>query len=133
MSDDKGREGRARTGKGKFGTEIDLGPHHLVADEPVAAGGDDTGPAPHDFLLAALGSCTAMTVKMYAERKGWAIRAVDVKLTQGKVDGVHVIHREVHFDGELDDEQLARLLEIANKCPVHKTLTGKIAIETKPF
>jgi len=124
------RDATVRTGSGKLQQSIDVGPHHLVADEPVDVGGGDGGPAPHDFLLAALGSCTSMTVKMYADRKGWALRAVEVRLSQAKEDGAHVIRRHVRLEGDLDAEQRARLLEIANKCPVHKTLTGPISIAT---
>jgi putative redox protein len=116
---------------GKHRQEIAIGPHRLSADEPADAGGDDAGPAPHDFLLAALGACTSMTVKMYADRKGWKLRAVEVRLAQEKVDGVHVMRRSVRLDGDLSEEERARLLEIANKCPVHKTLTGEIRIETQ--
>ena len=123
------REGRVATGKGKLGVDIELGPHHLAADEPPPEG-EDTGPAPHDFLLAALGACTSMTLKMYAGRKGWPLERVEVTLSQAKVDGVHQIQRHVRLEGPLDAEQGARLLEIANKCPVHKTLTGQIKIAT---
>jgi putative redox protein len=93
-------------------------------------GGGDAGPQPHDFLLAALGACTSMTVKMYAERKGWPLRSVEVKLSQAKEGDVHVMKRQVRLEGDLDAEQRTRLLEIANKCPVHKTLTGHLRIET---
>ena len=124
------RDATVRTRSGKFQQDIEIDKHHLIADEPVASGGDDAGPAPHDFLLAALGSCTSMTVKMYADRKGWALRSVEVKLSQAKEGEVHVIRRDIHFEGDLDAEQRARLLEIANKCPVHKTLTGEIRIDS---
>ena len=125
-----GRQARIATAKGKFEQTIEIGPHRLVGDEPVEAGGGDAGPSPHEFLLAALGTCTSMTVKMYADRKGWPLRAVEVRLTQEKQDGVHVMHRTMQLDGDLDAEQRARLIEIAQKCPVHKTLTGEIRIET---
>jgi putative redox protein len=124
------REAVVRTASGKLRQSIAIGPHELIADEPVEQGGDDAGPAPHDFLLAALGSCTSMTLKLYADRKGWALRHVEVRLTQAKEDGVHVIRRHVRLEGDLDGEQRNRLIEIANKCPVHKTLTGKIEIQT---
>jgi putative redox protein len=110
---------------------VHIGPHHLVADEPVENGGDDAGPAPHDFLLAALGACTSITVKMYATRKGWPLTSCEVHLSQRKEDGKHVIERDIQLVGALDEEQRARLLEIANKCPVHKTLTGEIEIHSK--
>jgi putative redox protein len=124
------RDATVRTKSGKFQQDIEIEEHHLVADEPVASGGEDAGPAPHDFLLAALGACTSMTVKMYAERKGWPLTSVEVKLSQAKENDVHVIKRHVHFEGALDAEQRTRLLEIANKCPVHKTLTGQIRIDS---
>ncbi len=126
-----GRQARIRTATGKFQQTVEIGPHRLIGDEPVDAGGADAGPSPHEFLLAALGTCTSMTVKMYAERKGWPLERVEVQLTQDKREGVHVMQRTVRLEGALDDEQRARLLEIANKCPVHKTLTGKIEIETQ--
>ncbi len=138
MSD---REAHVHTAQGKFGQRISVGPHELAADEPTDLGGDDRGPSPHELLLSALGACTSMTVKMYGERKGWPVTAVDVKLTHEKVkrptsDGgpeqtVTVLRRRVHLEGDLSDEQRTRLLEIANKCPVHKTLTGSIEIPTE--
>ncbi len=124
------RDATVRTGSGKLRQDIDIDKHHLVADEPVSSGGDDTGPAPHDFLLAALGACTSMTLKMYAERKGWPLRAVEVKLSQAKENDVHVIKRHIRMEGDLDGEQRQRLLEIANKCPVHKTLSGELRIDS---
>jgi putative redox protein len=124
------REATIRTRQGKFQQDVELGPHHFVADEPAESGGDDAGPAPHDFLLAALGACTSMTVKMYADRKGWPLTSVEVTLSQAKEGAVHVIRRDIQLVGDLDAEQRARLLEIANKCPVHKTLSGEIRIES---
>jgi putative redox protein len=125
------RTATVRTDAGKLRQSITIGPHHLVSDEPVDQGGDDAGPAPHDFLLAALGACTSMTLELYAARKGWALRGVEIELSQAKEDGVHVIQRRIRFDGDLDEEQRARLVEIANKCPVHRTLTGEIRINTQ--
>ena len=122
------RRATVTTGAGKLSQDIVVGPHRLVADEPVSAGGDDAGPAPHDFLLAALGSCTAMTVQMYAGRKGWPLEGVEVALQQAKVGRVHEIRREVHLRGPLTHEQKTRLLEIAERCPVHRTLAGEIRI-----
>ncbi len=124
------RPATVRTRAGKFQQAVTLGPHELVADEPAESGGDDLGPAPHDFLLAALGACTSMTVKMYADRKGWPLTSVRVELTQEKQGAAHVFHRTVHLDGALDDEQRARLLDIAQKCPVHRTLSGELRIES---
>jgi putative redox protein len=124
------RTATVRTGNGKFGQRIQLGPHLLIGDEPVDADGDDAGPNPFDFLLAALGSCTSMTVSAYARFKGIALSHVEVELSQETKDGVHTFYRVIHLYGELTDAQRTRMLEIANKCPVHRTLTGKIAIET---
>jgi putative redox protein len=115
---------------GKFSQDISIGGHLLHADEEIAAGGGDTGPAPHELLLAALGACTAMTLKMYAERKGWPLKDVQVSLSGSRAEEGYVITRRLKMVGELDAEQRQRLLEIANKCPVHKTLTGTITIQT---
>jgi putative redox protein len=113
-----------------FKQEIRIAPHLLVADEPVDKGGGDEGPEPHEFLLAALGTCTSMTLNLYARRKGWPLTSVQVhvSLTVGP-EGAKFARR-IELDGALDDEQRARLLDIANKCPVHKTLTGNIQIES---
>ncbi len=114
----------------KFRQEIAIGDFHLIADEPADFGGGDAGPAPHDFLLAGLGACKAMTVKMYAERKGWPLRSVRVDLTQEKEGSVHKIAARLIVEGDLNEEQRQRLLEIADKCPVHKTLTSAIEIRS---
>ena len=115
---------------GKFAQDIRVGSHRLRADEEMDKGGADTGAAPHELLLAALGSCTAMTLKIYADRKGWPLRDVQVKLSAANRDGSFVISRKLSIDGDLDPEQRARLNEIADKCPVHRTLSGTILIET---
>jgi uncharacterized OsmC-like protein len=126
-----------------FAQQIVAGSHRLLADEPEAAGGTETGPSPYDLLLAALGSCTSMTVAMYARRKGWPLQQVTVRLRhfkiyasdcaecetkEGKIDR---IERDIQFDGALTTEQRSRLLEIANRCPVHRTLTSEIDIRTR--
>ena len=113
----------------------------LVTDEPSALGGDDAGPDPYTLLLAALGSCISMTVTLYARRKGWPLERATVRLRQGRIHAkdcaecerttegfVHRIERSVTVEGDLSDEQKARLLEIAHKCPVHKTLTSEIVV-----
>jgi putative redox protein len=119
-----------KTASGKFRQTVQIGPHTLVAGEGVEAGGDDAGPAPHEWILAGLGACTSMTIKLYADRKGWPLESVEVSVDGAHVDGAFVLTRKVHVTGPLDDEQRARLLEIANKCPVHKSLSGPIRIET---
>ena len=124
------REVQVRTGSGKFGQKILAGPHQLNADEPRDAEGDDTGPVPHELLLAALGACTSMTVKMYADRKSWPLTGVDVRLNGRSGDSGFVIERSLSLSGDLSAEQKARLVEIAEKCPVAKTLRGTIHIST---
>ncbi|MBY0496109.1 MAG: OsmC family protein [Cyanobacteria bacterium] len=115
---------------GKFAQDIEIAGHTLRSDEEVEMGGEGTGPTPHELLLAALGSCTAMTLKVYAERKGWPLRDVNVTLDGAPVDGGYVINRQIRIFGELDADQRQRLIEIADKCPVHKTLSGTITIKT---
>lgn len=112
---------------GGFAHEIEIeGGHTIVVDEPADAGGTDTGPSPGRLLAASLASCTAVTVEMYAERKGWEIGAVEVD-----VDATYDGHTPTDFDvtvrlpGELDDEQRRRLLVVASKCPVHRVLAGE--------
>jgi putative redox protein len=125
-----------------FTQEIAAGPHRLHADEPVSAGGTDSGPNPYDLLLASLGSCTSMTLAMYARRKGWPLEGVVVRLRHSRVHAadcadcetragmLEVIERDIALTGPLGPEQRARLLEIANRCPVHRTLTSRIEIRT---
>lgn len=130
-------------GDGKFQQDMRLGPHRLNADEPSSAGGDDTGPSPYELLLGALGSCTAMTLRLYADRKGWPLERTTVYLSHEKrhaedCEGcenagakLDHIEREIELEGELGPEQRARLIEIAGKCPVHRTLHGEVRIETR--
>ena len=126
-----------------FAQEIVVGPHRLTADEPIEAGGKDTGPSPYDLLLAALGSCTSMTVAMYARTKKWPLESVTVNLRHAKIHAadcrdcetkegkIDRIEREVHLVGKLDEQQQKRLLEIADRCPVHRTLKSEINIQTR--
>jgi putative redox protein len=126
----------------KLKNEVVYGDDHtFVTDEPIAAGGEDAGPEPYTLLLAALGSCISMTTKLYAQRKGWPLERVTVRLRQNRIHAsdckecqntsegfIHRIERSVSFEGDLTEEQRKRLNEIAHKCPVHKTLTSEIII-----
>jgi putative redox protein len=132
--------GRAVDG---FLSPVNANGHELLADEPEAHGGSDQGPTPYDFLAAALGSCTVMTLNMYARRKDWPLEKVEVSLTHDRIhakdcedcesgDGqVHVLNREIRIEGNLDEAQRQRLLEIADRCPVHRTLVGEIKVRTR--
>jgi putative redox protein len=132
----------ASTGAGPFDQIMLDGHHSLRADEPVSAGGGDAGPGPYELLLMALGSCTSMTVHMYAARKKWPLEQVVVQLRHQKryaddcadceKPGALLDHidRTISFAGTLDDGQRSRLLEIADHCPVHRTLTSKIVVKT---
>ena len=114
-----------------YATQLVVGHHHTVADEPVEDGGGDTGPAPHEILLSALGACTAITLRMYAERKQWPLEGVEVKLDYAERSKERtVITRNVELRGQLDATQRERLLQIANACPVHRILTGTVEIPT---
>src|SRR6478736_1710831 len=115
---------------GPYSQDVEVAGHRLRADEEVSHGGDDSGAEPHELLLAALGSCTAMTLKVYAERKGWPLTDVRVRLSGDTSSGALVITRELALEGELDAAQRQRLAEIADKCPVHKSLSNPIAIRT---
>jgi putative redox protein len=133
----------AEAGEGRFAQLVQAGRHRLRADEPVAVGGDDSGFGPYDLLLAALGACTSMTVRMYAEQKRWPLRRVSVELEHDKVHAadcaecetregrIDRIERVLTLEGDLDDSQRQRLLEIANKCPVHRTLHGEVWVPTR--
>jgi uncharacterized OsmC-like protein/alpha-beta hydrolase superfamily lysophospholipase len=130
------------TGRGRFQQEITVGVHRFLADEPVEVGGLDSGPGPYDFVLAGLGACTAMTLRLYAERKALPLERVTVELTHSRIHAADCadcetkegmldrIERAIALRGALDAEQRRRLLEIADKCPVHRTLTSEIDIRT---
>lgn len=124
----------AENGQGRYQQAVSVGQHQLIADEPVSVGGADAGPAPFDFVMAGLGACTSMTLRMYAERKGLALTHVSVALSHEKitVDGVarDRIERTISLDGELTADERQRLLEIANKCPVHRALSQSLVIES---
>ena len=109
--------------------DAEIGAHRIRLDEPIGLGGTDTGPEPPETLLAALGACEAITMKMYARRKGWALRDVRVRLTASTIGGVYVIRRHLVVNGDLDDGQRARLREIAGRCPVHRILENEVRVE----
>lgn len=126
-----------------FAQEVTAGRHRMAADEPVAMGGTDSGPSPYDFLLAALGACTSMTVALYARRKQWPLSSVTVRLRHSRIHAADCadcetkegkldrIEREIAFSGPLTDEQRSALLGIAQKCPVHRTLTSEIDLPVR--
>ncbi len=132
-----------RTGDEGFVTEIKAGRHILLADEPVSVGGTDQGPTPYDYLASSLGTCTGMTLRMYADRKKWPLEEVRVHITHDKVhetdcekceeknNKLDVLRRSIELIGDLDNDQKERLMEIADKCPVHRTLHGNLRIETE--
>ena len=132
----------SETPGGSFKTSLVMGEHKALADEPTSVGGSGLGPTPYDYLLAALGACTTMTVQMYAQRKGWKLDNVKVSLAHRKEHKtdcetcdekpvkVDVIEKQIEFIGDLDAEQIERLKEISSRCPVHRTLLNEIQIET---
>jgi uncharacterized OsmC-like protein len=130
------------TSDGYLRQNITAGNHTLVADEPPGAGGNDGGPDPYSLLLAALGACTSMTLQMYARHKQWPLEKVNVRLTHSRIHAedcddcalksgkISRIERHISLTGQLNDEQRARLLEVAERCPVHRTLTSEISIKS---
>lgn len=125
----------AENGAGRYQQQVTVAAHTLIADEPAALGGDDAGPAPYDYLLTALGACTSMTLRMYADLKKLPLSHVSVSLTHEKIDvegkgKIDRISRRITLEGNLTPEQRARLLEIANRCPVHRSLSGNLEIDS---
>lgn len=126
-----------------FTTQMRVGNHHLVADEPIEFGGNDFGPSPYELVSAGLSACTAMTLQMYARRKKWDLQNVEVHTSHNKIHAtdcgecesghakIDTFDREIRIDGDLDETQTARLMEIANRCPVHRTLESDITINTR--
>ena len=121
----------AARGNGKMQHVIRIGKHQLLTDISEALGGEDTGPEPHDILAAALAACTALTVRLYAARKGMALEDIRVRIYHGQKDGVYEFTHHIEYVGALGAEDRQRLTDIANKCPVHKTLSGTIRIHTE--
>jgi len=123
----------AENGKGRYQQAVSAGQHQLIADEPASMGGGDAGPAPFDFIMSGLGACTSMTLRMYAERKSLPLTRISVALSHDKieVDGVmrDRISRDITLEGDLSEEQRQRLLEIANKCPVHRALSQSMLLD----
>ncbi|MEJ5053575.1 OsmC family protein [Sphingobacterium sp. MYb382] len=121
-------------GRERYETTIKVQQHVIVADEPLDAGGTDLGPSPKELLLSSLGTCKAITVRMYADRKGWPLEGLSIDLTYlDKSDGepnTNYIHCEIKLIGDLDAEQRKRLALIADKCPVHKILSNPIVVES---
>ena len=123
--------GVAHIGKDTYHTRIEVGGHALDGDEPERNGGDNTGPAPYDFLLAGLGACTAITLRMYADRKQWPVESVDVAMHLTHADdGALLVKRTLVIAGAVDDAQRARMAEIAEKTPVTLTLKAGLRIDT---
>lgn len=131
-------------GRLRYIQTVSVGPHKFYADEPIEAGGNDAGPGPYELLLASLGACVSITVRMYADRKQWPLQGVHVELSWTSVcaedcDGgqtearmVDGIEMACSFFGELSEDQRRRLTEIANRCPVHRTLSSQVPIRTRP-
>lgn len=130
--------------KENFQVEIIAGEHVMIADEPIAVGGDDTGPNPYDMLLGSLAACKIITTQMYAKRKGWALDKVEVRMNTKKIHAkdcedcvsdpnarIDIINVEIGFQGNLDEDQLGRLKDISEKCPVHRTLISETKIRTQ--
>ena len=122
------REARSTSAQGTFGQTVSVGRHAWPADEPETQGGNDAGPTPHELLLSSLAACVAMTIQGYAHRKGLVLRRVDVTVNGHHDDGAFVIEKHVDIDGDIDAAQLARLIEIGDKCPVARTLSNPIRI-----
>jgi putative redox protein len=120
----------AHIGSTDFQVVLDDGKHTWLADEPESIGGGDRGPTPVSLLLSSLGACTSVTLKMYAQRKGWPLTDVHVALAMQTGDDGSTIDRQIVLSGELSAEQRERLLQIANACPVHKILTRSITIRS---
>ena len=126
-----------------FTTPMKVGNHYLTADEPTEVGGNDYGPSPYELVSAGLSACTAMTVQMYARRKGWEVKNIEVHTSYSK-DHAHdcehcesdaakidTFHREIKLTGNLEEKQVKRILEIADKCPVHRTLHSETQVITR--
>ncbi len=122
---------KTHRGQGPMQQVIEIGPHRLLTDVAPEFGGEASGPEPHDLLAAALAACTTLTVNLYAKRKGWQLDEVQVTVRHGQEGAAYVLHRGIRYLGALGEEEKQRLTDVANKCPVHKTLSGQIQITTE--
>jgi putative redox protein len=121
----------AESGRGRYQNDVTIGTMRFIADEPPSVGGDGAGPNPYDYLCAALGACTSITLRMYADRKKWPLERVEVDVDHRRVDGQDHFDRSLVLRGALDASQRKRLLEIADRCPVHRSLEGTAVITTE--
>ena len=121
----------ATIGLEAYRTDLFINGHELIADEREEVGGKNLGPGPGEFLMVSLASCTAITLRMYANRKQWPVEKIRVEINSEKIDNTTVFTRHIYLEGSLDDDQRTRLLQIANSCPVHRTLTNPIEIKTE--
>ena len=134
---------QAHLGPEGFAVKLSAGGHALCADEPPAKGGTDTGPTPYGLMMSALAACTSITLRMYAQRKEWPLTGIHVEVRHARIYATDCeecetkegmldqLDRDITLEGPLDDAQRARLIEIANKCPVHRTLTREVRIRTQ--
>ncbi|QBQ41398.1 OsmC family protein [Sphingobacterium psychroaquaticum] len=123
-----------KIGKDRYKTEVQIAQHHIIADEPKEVGGTDFGPSPKELFLSSLGTCKVMTVRMYADRKGWPLDGVEIELSlstqKAELQNTTFVHCRINLLGDLDDMQRQRLLAIADKCPIHKILNNPVIIES---
>lgn len=118
-------------GQDHYRTELIASGKTIIADEPEELGGTNAGPAPGEFLMISLASCTAITLRMYADRKKWDVSKIKVEVASEKIDNTTFFKREISLEGNLEEDQRQRLLQIANSCPVHKVLSNPIEISTR--
>jgi putative redox protein len=129
----KGRimEVKVHRGEGPLQHIIEIGTHRILTDAPRMYGGEESGPEPHDLLAASLAACTAITISMYAKRKNMDLQDIDVRIEHSQQGDAYLFTRRIRYIGQLSDEEQQRLTDIANKCPVHKTLEGQLRIVTE--
>ncbi len=125
------RKVEVQFGSGPLQQRLSVGDLHFLSDSEVSRGGDGTGPSPHELLAAALGACTGMTLKMYAERKQWSLQNAIISVDIVRENNIERFIRTIQLIGDLNQEQKERFIDIANKCPIHKALSGEIEIQTE--